>query len=83
MQRAVVAVVHPLTDMAEAMAYLLTLRPRMAWSVVRAWWSFIKWHKRLSKKRSEVIRRAKVRNIYRGSIVLRYICGKRHFNDII
>mgnify|MGYP003304472879 CR=1 FL=1 len=83
MQRAVVAVVRPLTDMAEAMAYLLTLRPRMAWSVVRAWWSFIKWHKRLSKKRSEVIRRAKVRNIYRGSIVLRYICGKRHFNDII
>lgn len=83
MQRAVVAVVRPITDMAEAFAYLVTLKPRMAWSVVRAWWSFIKWHKRLSKKRSEVIRRANVRNIYRGSIVLRYICGKRHFNDII
>lgn len=83
MQRIVVAVVRPLTDMAEAMAYLLTLRPRMAWSVVRAWWSFLKWHKMLSLKRKAVVRRVDIRNIYRGSIVLRYICGKRQFNNMM
>lgn len=83
MQRAVVAVVRPFTDMAEAFVYLITLRPRMAWSVVRAWWSFIKWHKPLSQKRSEVVRQIKPMSIYRGSIILRYICGKRHFNDMM
>ena len=83
MQRAVVAVVRPFTDMAEALVYLVTLRPRMAWSVVKAWWSFIKWHKLLSGKRSEVVRHAKPKHIYRGSIILRYICGKRHFNDMM
>ena len=83
MQRAVVAVVRPFTDMAEALAYLIMLKPRMSWSVVRAWWSFIKWHKELSVKRKSVVRKAKVRNIYRGSIVLRYICGKRQFNDMM
>ena len=82
-QRCVVAVVRPITDMAEALAYLLMLKPRMSWSVVRAWWSFIKWHKSLSAKRKSVVRSAKVRNIYRGSIVLRYICGKRQFNDMM
>ena len=83
MQRCVVAVVRPFTDMAEALAYLIMLKPRMSWSVVRAWWSFIKWHKELSVKRKSVVRKAKVRNIYRGSIVLRYICGKRQFNDMM
>ncbi|MBO7236176.1 MAG: glycosyltransferase family 2 protein, partial [Alistipes sp.] len=64
-------------------AYLLMLKPRMSWSVVRAWCSFIKWHKSLSMKRKGVVRSVKVRNIYRGSILLRYICGKRHFNDVM
>lgn len=83
LQRAVVAVVRPFTDMAEAVAYLLSLRPRMAWSVVEAWWKFIKWHRVLSAKRKAVVRRTNVRGIYRGSIVLRYIFGKRKFKDMI
>lgn len=83
LQRAVVAVVRPFTDMAEAVAYLLSLRPRMAWSVVEAWWEFIKWHSVLSAKRKAVVRRTNVRGIYRGSIVLRYIFGKRKFKDMI
>ena len=83
LQRAVVAVVRPFTDMAEAVAYLLSLRPRMAWSVVEAWWEFIKWHRVLSAKRKAVVRRTNVRGIYRGSIVLRYIFGKRKFKDMI
>ena len=82
-QRAVVAVVRPVTDMAEALAYLLTLRPRMAWSVVKAWWEFVKWHKVLSAKRKTVARKAKVRGIYFGSIVVRYIFGGRQFKDMM
>jgi GT2 family glycosyltransferase len=83
LQRAVVAVVRPFTDIAEAVAYLLSLRPRMAWSVVEAWWEFIKWHRELSAKRKAVVRRTNVRGIYLGSIVLRYIFGKRKFKDMI
>ena len=83
LQRMVVAVVRPFTDMAEAVAYLLTLQPRMAWSIAKAWWEFIKWHKSLAAKRKAVVRRAKVRGIYFGSIVLRYIFGKRTFDNMI
>ena len=82
-QRAVVAVVRPLTDMAEAFAYLLTLRPRMALSVAQAWWEFLKWHKQLSAKRKAVVRRSKVRGVYHGSIVLRYIFGGRKFKNMM
>ena len=83
LQRAVVAVVRPFTDMAEAVAYLLTLRPRMAWSIVKAWWKFVRWHGVLSSKRRAVVRKTNVRSIYRGSIVLRYILGKRQFKDMM
>ena len=54
-----------------------------SWSVVEAWWEFIKWHRVLSAKRKAVVRRTNVRGIYRGSIVLRYIFGKRKFKDMI
>ena len=83
LQRAVVAVVRPFTDMAEAVIYLITLQPRMAWSVVKAWWEFIKWHKMLSAKRKSVVRATKVCGIYFGSIVLRYMFGKRQFKDMM
>ena len=82
-QRAVVAVVRPLTDMVEAFAYLLTLRPRMALSVAQAWWEFVKWHKQLSAKRKAVVRRSKVRGVYHGSIVLRYIFGGCKFKNMM
>ena len=82
-QRAVVAVARPLTDMVEAFAYLLTLRPRMALSVAQAWWEFVKWHKQLSAKRKAVVRRSKVRGVYHGSIVLRYIFGGRKFKNMM
>lgn len=83
LQRAVVAVVRPFTDMAEAFAYLLTLKPRIAWSIVKAWWEFIKWHKQLSAKRKAVVRTAKAGGVYSGSIVLRYILGRRKFKDMM
>lgn len=83
MQRLVVATIRPFTDMAEAALLLLTLQPERAWAIVRAWSSFIAWHKILSKKRREVIRKKKAENIYRFSIVVRYLFGRRHFNRMM
>lgn len=83
LQRAVVAVVRPCTDFVEMVAYLLTLKPRSAWAVAKAWWEFLKWHGALADKRKEVIRTHKVQHIYRFSIIVRYLCGKRHFNKMM
>ena len=83
MQRAVVAVVRPATDMLEALVNLVTLHPQRAWAIVRAWGEFIAWHGALSRKRKAVVRTKKVDNIYRNSIVLRYIFGRRKFNNMM
>lgn len=83
MQRAVVAVVRPATDMLEALVNLVTLHPQRAWAIVRAWGEFIAWHGELSRKRKAVVRTKKVDNIYRNSIVLRYIFGGRKFNNMM
>jgi hypothetical protein len=83
MQRLTVALVRPLTDMAEAALLLVTLQPERAWAVVRAWGSFIAWHKILSKKRREMVRTKKAQNIYLFSIVVRYLFGRRHFNRMM
>ena len=81
----VVAVLRPFTDIAEALAHLLMLRPRNAWAILRAWWAFIKWHKMLGRKRREVVRREDVElsGIYTRSIIVRYLFGKRTFNKIM
>lgn len=83
MQRVVVAVVRPATDMLEAFVNLVTLHPQRAWAIVRAWGEFIAWHGALSRKRKAVVRTKKVDNIYRNSIVLRYIFGGRKFNNMM
>lgn len=83
MQRAVVAVVRPATDMLEALVNLVTLHPQRAWAIVRAWGEFKAWHGVLSRKRKAVVRTKKVDNIYRNSIVLRYIFGGRKFNNMM
>lgn len=83
MQRAVVAVVRPVTDMLEVIAHLVTLHPHRAWAVVRAWGTFIAWHGVLGKKRKALKRSGNPKNIYRCSIILRYIFGKRKFNNMM
>lgn len=83
MQRAVVAVVRPFTDMLEAFVNLVTLHPQRAWAIVRAWGEFIAWHGALSRKRKAVVRTKKVNNIYRYSIILRYIFCRRKFNNMM
>lgn len=83
MQRLTVALVRPLTDAAEALAYLLTLHPHRAWAVVRAWATFLRWHPRLARERRAIIRRKKPEGIYRFSVVVRYLFGWRKFNTMI
>ena len=83
MQRAVVAEVRPATDMLEAFVNLVALHPQRAWAIVRAWGEFIAWHGVLSRKRKAVVRTKKVDNIYRNSIILRYIFGRRKFNNMM
>lgn len=82
-QRMVVAVVRPFTDMFEALVNLLTLHPKRAWAIVRAWGEFIAWHRALGRKRREVVRRKEPKHIYRFSIILRYIFVRRKFNDMM
>ena len=84
MQRALVAVVRPILDLAAAMSYLVQGKRASAKAVWQAWRDFIAWHKRLAAERKAI--RANVKReapIYYGSIVLRYIFGKREFNDMI
>ena len=82
-QRMVVAVVRPFTDMAAALAHLVTLHPHRAWAVVRAWGTFIAWRRRLGAERKAVKRVKKVDNIYNFSIVVRYLFGKHRFNKMM
>ena len=83
MQRCVVAVVRPVTDLVEALGYLFTLHPQRAWAVVRAWLSFIAWHRRLAVKRRNVVRKKKVAGVYRFSVVVRYLFGARKFKNMM
>ncbi len=84
MQRATVAIVRPMLDALAAVTYLVEGRADSCWAVFRAYATFLKWHKRLSRKRKAC--RAKVvtesKHIYRGSILWRYFCGCRRFSDI-
>lgn len=82
-QRLVVAVVRPFADMAEAVVHLVTLHPHRAWAVVRAWASFIAWHRKLAAARRAVVRKREVTGIYRFSIIMRYLFGGRHFNNMM
>jgi GT2 family glycosyltransferase len=86
-QRAVVAVVRPLLDAMAALSYAVKGNFRGAWAVVRAYGDFICWHKRLAAERKQirsmVVRSKLPETIYRGSIVLRYILGKRKFEKLM
>ena len=83
LQRAVVAVVRPATDMLEVVVNLVMLHPHRAWAIVRAWREFIVWHGALSRKRKAVQRKVAPKGIYRNSIVVRYILGRRTFNNMM
>ena len=79
-QRVLVAVVRPLLDLAAAMSYLVQGKPKSAKAVWQAWRDFLLWHTRLAKERKTI--RADVKReapIYHGSIVVRYMLGKKKY----
>lgn len=84
MQRALVAVVRPVLDFAAAISYLVQGKKASAKAVWTAWRDFIAWHKRLSAERKAIRKDVKREApIYYGSVVLRYMFGKREFNDMM
>lgn len=85
LQRAVVACLRPPLDLLAAASYLLQGDAACARAVLRAWGEFLRWHGRLAAKRRE-IRRSAVKNprgIYRGSVVLRYLLGRKRFGNML
>ena len=84
-QRLAVILLRPLADIMAAISYLAQGHPDWAWAVVRAHRDFLKWHPRLLKERKAIRASAVAEStqIYGGSIVLRYLFGKRKFDKLI
>ena len=80
-QRWLVAVVRPVLDAAAAASYFAQGKRQSAKSVLQAWRDFMGWHKRLAAERKAIRRDVKREApIYYGSIVLRYIFGKKKYS---
>ncbi len=81
-QRLLVAVVRPALDFAAFVVYLLQGKKQSAKAVLQAWRDFLRWHGRLSAERKAI--RSNVKReapIYKGSIILRYLLGRRTFQE--
>lgn len=84
-QRAVVAVVRPALDLLAALSYLVQGRADNFFAVFRAWRDFFRWHGALRRKRRAIRRTTQARPtaIYRGSVVLRYLFGRKTFGQMM
>ena len=85
-QRLCVAVARPALDLLAALSYLMQGRRDNFRAVFRAWGDFIRWHGALARKRREIRANRKgsaAENIYRGSVVLRYLFGRRPFGGMM
>ncbi len=81
-QRLLVAVVRPALDFAAFLLYALQGKRQSAKAVWQAWRDFLCWHKRLSAERRQIRRNVKREApIYCGSIILRYLLGRRTFQE--
>lgn len=85
MQRFTVAILRPLADMLSVLIYLLKGEMKLAAATLRAYRDFFALHKELGKKRKTVrsSRVAESGNIYRGSMVVRYMLGRHKFDNMI
>ena len=83
-QRLLVAIVRPLTDMLSAVIYLLKGEMPLVKATLKAYGDFIKMHKKLSSERKIIRSSAKKESsqIYRNSIVVRYMMGRRTFGSL-
>ena len=84
-QRIVVAVVRPVCDILSAVIYLLRGQRAMCKATLLAYRDFLDAHGELNKKRKKIraSRKAESRQIYLGSIVLRYALGKRRCGNLM
>ena len=85
-QRVTVAVVRPALDLLAALSYLVQGRSDNFRAVFRAYRDFLRWHRDLSRKRKTIRQNRKgsaEENIYRGSVVLRYLFGRRTFGRMM
>lgn len=85
-QRFVVALLRPPLDFAAALSYLVQGRADNFRAVFRAYRDFLRWHRDLARKRHAVRQSRKAdaaRHIYRGSVVLRYLLGRRTFGKML
>ena len=85
-QRAVVAIVRPVLDLMAALSYLAQGRGDNFRAVFRAWRDFLRWHGSLSCKRKEIRQQCRgtvAGKVYRGSVVLRYLLGRKTFGRMM
>ena len=85
-QRVTVAVVRPALDLLAALSYLVQGRSDNFRAVFRAYRDFLRWHRDLSRKRKTIRQNRKgsaEEKIYRGSVVLRYLFGRRTFGRMM
>ena len=85
-QRVTVAVVRPALDLLAALSYLVQGRSDNFRAVFRAYRDFLRWHRDLSRKRKTIRQNHKgsaEEKIYRGSVVLRYLLGRRTFGRMM
>ena len=78
-------VVVALAAAGSALIYIIKGQMPMARAVMRAYRDFLDWHGELAAKRRAVRSGAKTesRMIYRGSMVIRYALGRKHFEDMM
>ena len=84
-QLLLLALLRPGLDQLAAVTYLAQGRWRNFWAVYRAWWSFLGSLGRLTKQRRALrpLRTAGApRTIYRGSILWKYLCGRRTYTEL-
>ena len=85
-QRVTVAVVRPALDLLAALSYLVQGRSDNFRAVFRAYRDFLRWHRDLSRKRKTIRQNRKgsaEEKIYRGTVVLRYLLGRRTFGRMM
>ena len=85
-QRLFVAVARPALDLLAAFSYLAQGRGDNFRAVFRAYRDFFRWHKDLARKRRAIRGNRKgsaAGHIYRSSVVLRYLFGRRTFGGMM
>lgn len=84
-QLACVLLLRPWLDLLAAATYLLQGQRANFCAVFRAWADFLRWRERLVAKRRTIRGRrpsGTLPTIWRGSILWRYLCGRRTFGEL-